>query len=50
MGLAPGCWVGPSFEIFRGGSRVVVPYVVCSSDAARFEGTVGEEVEGVGFV
>ena len=45
--------VGPTFDIFRGGSTAVaVPFVVCSSDAARFEGTVlacREEVEGVGF-
>lgn len=37
---APGRWVGPNFEIFRGGSAVVIPFVVWNSDAARFEGTV----------
>ena len=51
--MAPGLRAGPIFEIFRGGSAVAIPFVVCNSDAARFEGTVWvckAEDEGVGFI
>lgn len=51
--MAPGFFVEPILEIFRGGSAVAIPFLVCNSDAARFEGIVRvcreEEDEGVGF-
>ena len=49
--MEPGFWEEPTFEIFLGGSTVEVPYAVCVSEAARFEGIVWdrrEEEEGEG--
>ena len=50
--MKPGFRAGPTFEIFREGSAVAIPFVVCNSDAARFEGTVRVcevDDDGIGF-
>jgi len=45
VGIAPGFWEEPTLDIFLGGSTAE-PFVVCISEAARFEGTAWVVCEG----